>query len=313
MQADFLIARLCRDLGQQHHFGDRHDDQHRRRHPFGVWKPRWQLRGTDQYRAGGGGHIGHGSAIIAAMFSHSQTSRQRNIALAGLGLLSLSGLFLWLQHLTHIEFLAHLAAIPLEILVGAVVVERWLANKEKQARRRQFMYLKSYIFRSGMRSVFVSNFAGLVEPKITLEWLRTASPRELRAARDGIVRVRHVSPAVVDGILDKYVHARKVFLTFMDWAVQNDFEPIFHDMIFLLHFIEDVEAFRQQHPGQSFSDAAARNPRLQAKVDKVLRDGIVKFLDYAIEMREQEPAVFDDLLEDYLNVADSSNPVQMGA
>lgn len=233
----------------------------------------------------------------------NEARRRRNILLAGLGLLSLSAFFLWLEVLTHIEFMAHLAAIPIEILVGAVVVERWLANKEKQERRRQFMYLKSYIFRSGMRNVFVSNFEGLAEPRITLEWIRYASPDEMRAVRDRITTLRHVSPAVVDHILDQYVEARKVFLTFMDWAVENDFEPIFHDMLFLLHFIEDVESFHKLHPGQLFADEAAQNPRLQAKLDKVLRDGIVKFLDYAIEVREQDPAVFDDLLDDYLRVA----------
>jgi hypothetical protein len=237
------------------------------------------------------------------MSNPNEARRRRNILLAGLGLLSLSAFFLWLEVLTHIVFMAHLAAIPIEILVGAVVVERWLANKEKQERRRQFMYLKAYIFRSGMRNVFVSNFEGLAEPRITLEWIRYASPDEMRAVRDRITTLRHVSPAVVDHILDQYVEARKVFLTFMDWAVENDFEPIFHDMLFLLHFIEDVESFRKLHPGQLFADEAAQNPRLQAKVDKVLRDGIVKFLDYAIEVREQDPAVFDDLLDDYLRVA----------
>ena len=226
--------------------------------------------------------------------------RQWTLLYVGAGLIAISGFFLWVEHLTHLEFVLHLAAIPIEILVGAIVVERWLASEEKGARRQQFMYFKSYIFRSGLRNVFVSNFAGLVEPRITLEWIRTASPSELRAARDSIGTVRHASPAVVDGILDEYVRARRVFLTFMEWAAANDFEPIFHDMLFVLHFIEDIESFRRQNPGRLFADEAARTPRLQAKVDKVLRDGVVKFLDYAIELSENEPAVLRELLEDYL-------------
>jgi len=240
------------------------------------------------------------SAIIAAMHPKRLSERQWTLLYVGVGLIVLSGFFLWLEHVTHFEFVLHLAAIPIEILVGAIVVERWLASEEKGARRRQFMYFKSYVFRSGLRNVFVSNFAGLVEPKITLEWIRTASASELRAARAGIGTLRHASPAVVDQILDEYVRSRQIFFTFLEWAAANDFEPIFHDMLYILHFIEDIESFRQQNPGVLFADEAARNPRLQRKVDKVLGDGIRKFLDYAIELREHEPLVLDELLEDYL-------------
>jgi hypothetical protein len=234
------------------------------------------------------------------MLKNLLSQRQRTLLLVGAGLVALSAFFLWVEHLTHFEFVLHLAAIPIEILVGAIVVERWLASEEKGARRQQFMYFKSYIFRSGLRNVFISNFAGLVEPKITMEWIRTASAADMRKARDGIRKLRHASPAVVDGILDEYVRSRQVFFTFLEWAAANDFEPIFHDMLYILHFIEDIESFRRQHPGELFADEAAGNPRLQRKVDKVLRDGIVKFLDYTIELRETEPLVLEELMEDYL-------------
>jgi hypothetical protein len=39
---------------------------------------------------------------------------------------------------------------------------------------------------------------------------------------------------------------------------------------------------------------------MEAKALKILRDGVVKFLDYAIELRRKEPEVLDALLEDYL-------------
>jgi hypothetical protein len=86
----------------------------------------------------------------------------------------------------------------------------------------------------------------------------------------------------------------------MEWAVANDFEPIFHDMIYILHFIQDVERFRERSPGQLFVEEARRHPRLREKMEKILRDGVVKFLDYAIELREKEPEVLEELLEDYL-------------
>ena len=231
------------------------------------------------------------------------TERHSTLLFVGAGLVALSALFLWIEHLTHVTFLAHMAAIPLEILVGAIVVERWLAGRERETRRRQFMYMKSYIFRSELRNVFISNFAGLVHPRISLEWIRTASAQELRAVRDGITDLRYESHAVVDGILAEYVRSRHVFLTFLDWAATNDFEPIFHDMIFILHFIQDIDTFKKRNPDRLFADEAAGFPRLQAKIDKILKDGVVKFLDYAIELREQEPLVFEELLEDYAQSA----------
>jgi hypothetical protein len=86
----------------------------------------------------------------------------------------------------------------------------------------------------------------------------------------------------------------------MEWAVANDFESIFHDMIYILHFIQDVQLYQLQNPGRTFITEARRHPRLLAKIEKILRDGIVKFLDYAIELREKEPEVLEELLEDYL-------------
>ena len=106
--------------------------------------------------------------------SHER-DRRAVLALAAAGLVALSGFFLWLEHVTHVEFLLHLAAIPLEILLGAVLVERWLARKEKEGKRRQLMYLKSYLFRSGMRQVFISNFEALATPTISLAGMRAAS------------------------------------------------------------------------------------------------------------------------------------------
>ena len=216
------------------------------------------------------------------------------------GLPALSALFLWLEHVTHFEFLLHLAAIPLEILLGAILVERWLARKEKEGKRRQLLYLKSYLFRSEMRQVFLSNFEALAEPAISIAEMRAATLPELRRLRDGVSAIAYRSDGDMERVVLEYARARHAFQVFMEWAAANDFEPIFDDMIFILHFIQDVERFREHNPGKLFVAEARRHPRLWAKTEKVLRDGVVKFLDYAIELREKEPEVLEELLEDYL-------------
>lgn len=229
-----------------------------------------------------------------------QRERRTTFLLMILGLPTLSALFLWLEHATHYEFLLHLAAIPLEILVGAFLVERWLARNEKEGKRLQLMYLKSYLFRSEMRNVFISNFSALAQPAISLEWIRAASLEELVRARDGITTLEYRSPAAIEEILGEYVHARHVFQTFMEWAVAHDFEAIFHDMIYILHFIQDFQLYKKQNPDRLFMADAQAHPRMKAKVEKILRDGVVKFLDYAIELRQKEPEVLEELLDDYL-------------
>jgi len=222
------------------------------------------------------------------------------LVLMTLGLPALSGIFLWLEHVTHYEFLLHVAAIPLEILAGAVLVERWLAHSEREGKRQQLMYLKSYLFRSEMRNVFISNFSALARPAISLEWIRNAALEELVRTRDGITTLEYQSPAAMEVVLGEYVHASRVFHTFMEWSVAHDFESIFHDMIYILHFIQDFELYKRQNPERLFMENALAHPRMRAKVEKILRDGIVKFLDYAIELRQKEPEVLEELLDDYL-------------
>ena len=229
-----------------------------------------------------------------------QRERRTVFLLMIIGLPALSGLFLWLEHVTHFEFLLHVAAIPLEILAGAFLVERWLARKEKEGKRQQLMYLKSYLFRSEMRNVFISNFSALARPALSLEWIRDAGLGELVRARDGITALEYRSPAAMEEVLGEYVHARHVFQTFMEWAAAHDFEPIFHDMIYILHFIQDFQLYKKQNPERLFMDEVQAHPRMAAKVEKILRDGVVKFLDYAIELRQKEPEVLEELLDDYL-------------
>ncbi|HHT9111653.1 MAG TPA: hypothetical protein ACFYDZ_10925, partial [Candidatus Brocadiaceae bacterium] len=73
-------------------------------------------------------------------------------------LIAVSPLFLLIEHLTHIEFMLHLAAIPLEVLVGVFIVEKFLEKRAKGEKLRQLMFIKSYLFRSEMLNLFLANF-----------------------------------------------------------------------------------------------------------------------------------------------------------
>jgi hypothetical protein len=216
-----------------------------------------------------------------------------------LGFIAASALFLIVEHLTHVEFFLHLAAIPLEVLVAVFIVEKMLERRETKERRRQLMFIKSHMFRTDMRGLFVANFRGLKTPAITMSQIKEAPLEELRTMRREAERIEYRSPEAVEGIIREYVKAQPVWTSFMERAITYNFENIFLDMIYILHFINDVKAFKERHPDKLFIHEAESNERLMTKVNKVLNDGVQKFLDYAIELKEKQPKVFVDLMTDY--------------
>jgi len=217
----------------------------------------------------------------------------------GVGLPALSMFFLYLEHVTHIEFLLHVAAIPMEILLGAILVESYLARKERRSKLRQLMFIKSYLFRSRMRNLFISNFGALAEPRITMEMIKNSSLGEIKALRARVNDMQYHSPEAMEPVVMEYVNSHDVFHEFMDWAIANNFEEIFHDMIHLLHFIQDVKLFKKHNPDRPFIGEAVAKPQLMTKVEGILKTGIFSFLDYMAEVKENQPEVFEELINDY--------------
>jgi hypothetical protein len=225
--------------------------------------------------------------------------KTRSNAFFYLVLVASSLFFLGLELVTHVEFFLHLAALPLEALVVIFIIERLLAREEAGKRRRLLMYIKSTMFRSEMRSLFIANFAALKSPRISMDMIRTATLDELRHMRRQADHIEYKSVRAMEPVVLEYVKARAVWLTYMNRAIEFNFEDIFNNMIFILHFISDVEAFKEHNPRKLFvEDAQAREP-LMGKTRKVLEDGIKAFLDYAVELKDKQPDVFLEMMSDY--------------
>jgi hypothetical protein len=122
---------------------------------------------------------------------------------------------------------------------------------------------------------------------------------DLRKMRREAETIEYRSPEEMEEIIREYVKAQPVWASFMERAITYNFENIFLDMIYILHFINDVKAFKERYPDRLFIHEAERNERLMTKMRKVLNDGIQKFLDYAVELKEKQPKVFIDLMTDY--------------
>ncbi|MCF6159151.1 MAG: hypothetical protein E3K32_11435 [wastewater metagenome] len=214
-------------------------------------------------------------------------------------LICTSLLCLFLEHLIHAEFLLHLAAIPLEVLLGMFIVERFLRKREAKNKRRQLMYIKSYLFRSEMLNLFIANFAALRFPPITMSKIKNATLEELKLMRKDANTIEYKSLELMEPVINEYINAEPVWHNFKERAITHNFEETFHDMIYILHFVHDVKIFKSNNPDKLFIYEADKRILMMEKVRKVLGDGIRKFLDYVIELKIKHPEMFYDLISDY--------------
>jgi hypothetical protein len=225
--------------------------------------------------------------------------KNRSSILMVFAFFAVSAVFLVAEKLTHFEFLYHLAAIPIEIMAAVLIVERALEKQASREKRRQLMFIKSHLFRSDMRGLFLADFAALKSPALTLSGIREADLAELKAMLREAQTVEFKSPETVESAILEYVKAERVWHAFMERAIAFNFESIFNDMIAILHFINDVKIFKERNPDRMFVEEARKHPALEARVNAVLGDGIRRFLEYAIELKEKQPAMFKDILNDY--------------
>ncbi len=198
-----------------------------------------------------------------------------------------------------VEFLFHLASIPIEVLVAVFIVERFLEHREGREKRRQLMYIKSYMFRSEMRDLFVADFAALKSPPVTFEKTRNASLQEMMDFRKRAEVVEYKSLEAMEPIIEEYVRALHVWYSFLERAMTYGFENVFQDMIYIIHFIHSVKSFKEKNPNKLFIYEAASSEAPVKNSMKVLGDGIRSFLDYAIELKEKQPKLFNEVLSDY--------------
>jgi len=214
-------------------------------------------------------------------------------------LIALSLIFLIIELQTHFEFFLHLAAIPLEVLLAVFIVEQFLARRDAREKRKQLMILKSHLFRAEMRALFIKNFRVLKSPVISVSAIKDATLNELKDMRKQAERVEYQTLESMEPVIMEYVQALPTWRQFLDRALQFNFDDIVEDMIYLLHFISDVKLFKEFNPDKMFIHEAAKNELLMKKAQKILSDGVRKFLDEVIELKENRPEMLVDLLNDY--------------
>ncbi|GAX59826.1 hypothetical protein SCALIN_C04_0314 [Candidatus Scalindua japonica] len=214
-------------------------------------------------------------------------------------LISVSAFFLFIHWLTHNEFMLHLAAIPIEIMFGALLIEKILEKKRKTEQSKRLMHFRCYLFRSRLRNIFIANLNTLKFPIISISKIKSASLEDLKQMRKEINHIEYISLDAMETIITEYVPAYHAFYSFMEWTIIHDIDSGFENMIYILHFIEEVKLFKHNNPDTPYVYEAQRNRSLMKKVKKVLAEGMFNFLDFLIELKRKDPALFCELLSDY--------------
>jgi hypothetical protein len=206
-------------------------------------------------------------------------------------------------YLKHVDYLIYandsLAPIPVIVLVVVFVFGRFTEARAQNNQKKQLVFIKSTMFRLELRNLYIADFQALKSPAITFEKIRAASLPELKEMRKAADSVEYASLEAMEPVIMEYVATQDVWRRFMEIARQNGFEQIFLDMLYILHFISDVTTFKELNPDKLFIHYAAGEPALMQRVMKILGDGIRKYLDYAVELKEKQPELFNQLLADY--------------
>ncbi len=161
------------------------------------------------------------------------------------------------------------------------------------------MHFRCYLFRSRLRNIFLANLNALRFPIISISKIKNASLEELKQIRKDADHIEYASLDAMETIITEYVPAYHAFYSFMEWTIIHDIDSGFKDMIYILHFIEEVKQFKHNNPDTPYVYEAQKNRSLMKKVKKVLAEGLFNFLEFLIELKKMEPALFYELLADY--------------
>lgn len=229
------------------------------------------------------------------------------------------------------ELLYHIFAVFLELSLVLWVVEKFLRNYERQQevskRKKQLGLIKSVMFRSELKGVYLADFEVLKEksqdndpeirlrsiqspdgclPKIHYETLKAWKDElksldklredpELHHATKLVKNLVERFNEVIDGnpelkkrIIDEYVNAQKAWSWFKEFAVTCNLEGILDDIIEVEHLNADTKAGREN----------------KGRLRNVWLTGIKKFVDYSVELMEPgsetNQKLFKDMMKEYV-------------
>ncbi len=197
-----------------------------------------------------------------------------------------------MEHLTHNEFMFHLAAVPIEILAAVMIIEQlWaLGDRIKKQKRLSYMLWVRYNLEIG--SLLAASFKAVESPSLSMSRIKSASMEELKKLRDDAGTIRYKSIELVEAAATEYVKTQHIWKAYLDRAVEYDLEKVYQNMMHILYFIDYTEVFKRNNPDRLFVDEIRGNKGVLVKAEEILGSGIRIFLDMAIELRKKKTDAF---------------------
>ncbi|NOS82724.1 MAG: hypothetical protein HOP32_14190 [Nitrospira sp.] len=204
----------------------------------------------------------------------------------------------------------HVFSVLLELLLGVIVIELlWRGHEKREERKQretQLRFIKSYMFQARMRDLFKKNFGALNErSEVTLEGC--FSKPYLKSDQASYKKLLgYQSEELKAGVIIEYVKAEGVWHEFLTLAIMFSIGRIVKDMTEILQLIDEVKSVIQPDSCNSIApDVLAAKlqqdkcQKLKEKLEQIMKDGILKFWDYADELNRFEKEKFNALKKSY--------------
>ena len=217
-----------------------------------------------------------------------------------------SAILLVIYEVTHIEFLLHLAAIPWEILIAVFVVDMLMRKREGSDKRRRTIAVAITLFGAEMGRFYDSCFRAIKSPLITLSIIANSSIEELKQLRIASDTIEYGSPEEMELAIKECVNIEHIWRSLLESAVTYDIEEMYLNTLNILNFIHDVKVYRESHPDMPFIHFAQQDERILKRVKEVIKLDVQKFLNYAIELKENHP----EMLHQFLSELDTSTRIR---
>lgn len=213
-------------------------------------------------------------------------------------LITASAIFLVIHQIYHYEFMLHLAAIPFEILIAVFIIDKLLRKRESSEKRRRTIAVAITLFGSEMGRFDEACFHAIRSPLITLSTIENSSIEELKQLRIASDAIEYGSPEEMELAIKECVNIEHVWRSLLESAVTYDIEEMYLNTLNVLNFIHDVKVYRESHPDMPFIHFAQQDERILKRVKEVIKIDVQKFLNYAIELKQNHPDMLHQFLSD---------------
>lgn len=267
-----------------------------------------------------------GSLIDRIMVWLGARKNVRDKLLGGLlfGVVGLLGFSWWLLRDSD-EFLEHITphafAVSLELFLGLIFIEILWRNLEKKEetkqRQTQLRHIKNYMFQASMRSLFRTNFQGLHSPRISFTQIKDVGMYgDLTALKQQITKEGVLDPQKLSyekgaeaEIFLEYVKAEEtVWKHLLQLAIMFNFPDIVRDMTEIGSCIAQAKIVIGSNLTkaalESFLSKEHKTPleeQLQMHIEKIIKAGILKFIEFAEDVRECDKVNNTEMFEPLMN------------